>query len=301
MSWIFCAMLIMGQAVGTTPSDPVFSGPQKGEKLADFKILGVYDDQAGVKSNYWDQAGDKATLLIFVHELTRPSVAVMRTLSDFAGKHADKMYTSVVFLGEDATALEEQLNRARHAMPRGIPVNMSADGAEGPGAYGLNRNVTLTILVSKDRKVTANFALVQPSVQADVPKVLKEVVAIVGGEVPSIQELGGGRAMQRPMARGGAEGELDLRSLLRPVIQKNATVEQVDAAAKKAEDYFAKHPRAALEAGTIARRIIDADKLENYGTERAQEYLRKWAKAYKAEPRPKRESKRDADKQNDGS
>ena len=115
--------------------------------------------------------------------------------------------------------------------------------------------------------MTANFALVQPSVQADVPKVLKEVVAIVGGQVPSLRELSGGRAMQRT-ARGGAESELDLRSLLRPVIQKNATVEQVDAAAKKAEEYFAKHPRAALEAGTIARRIIDADKLENYGTER---------------------------------
>jgi hypothetical protein len=300
MNWVFCAVLVMGQAVGT-PSDPVFSGPQKGEKLADFKIVGVYDDQAGVKSNYWDQAGDKATLLIFVHELTRPSVAVMRTLSDFAGKHGDKMHTSVVFLGEDATALEEQLNRARHAMPRGIPVNMSADGAEGPGAYGLNRNVTLTILVSKDRKVTANFALVQPSVQADVPKVLQEVVAIVGGEVPSLRDLGGGRATQR-MARGGAEGESDLRSLLRPVIQKNATVEQVDAAAKKAEDYFATHPRAALEAGTIARRIIDADKLENYGTERAQEYLRKWAKAYKAKSRPNREGKKSSpDKQKDGS
>jgi hypothetical protein len=165
----------------------------------------------------------------------------------------------------------------------------------------LNRNVTLTILVSKDRKVTANFALVQPSVQADVPKVLQEVVAIVGGEVPSLRDLGGGRATQR-MARGGAEGESDLRSLLRPVIQKNATVEQVDAAAKKAEDYFATHPRAALEAGTIARRIIDADKLENYGTERAQEYLRKWAKAYKAKSPPNREGKKSSpDKQKDGS
>ncbi len=148
--------------------------------------------------------------------------------------------------------------------------------------------------------MTANFALVQPSVQADVPKVLKEVVAIVGGQVPSLRELSGGRAMQRT-ARGGAESELDLRSLLRPVIQKNATVEQVDAAAKKAEEYFAKHPRAALEAGTIARRIIDADKLENYGTERAQEYLRKWAKTFKAESRPKRERKESSvDKKKDG-
>ena len=53
-----------------------------------------------------------------------------------------------------------------------------------PGAYGLNRNVTLTILVGKDNRVTANFALVQPSLQADVPKVLGEVVKLIGGKVP---------------------------------------------------------------------------------------------------------------------
>jgi hypothetical protein len=285
MSWVICALVLLGQQ-----ADPVFSGPQRGEKLADFKVVGVYDDQAGVTSSYWDQAGDKDTLLIFVHDITRPSIAVMRTLSDFAGKHSQKIYTSVIFLGEDATALEEQLNRARHAMPRGIPIGMSADGAEGPGSYGLNRKVTLTILVSQGKKVTANFALVQPSVQADVPKVLKEVVAIVGGKVPSLDELGVGRGMPG-MARGQASSQVDLRTLLRPVIQKDATVEQVDAAAKKAEEHFAKHPAAAREAGAIARRIIDAGKLENYGTARSQEYLRKWAKVYKADSSPRRDGK----------
>jgi hypothetical protein len=284
MNWVACVLVLLGQ-----PADAVFSGPQEGERLADFAVVGVFDDEAGVRSNYLEQVGDKATLLIFVHELTRPSVAVMRMLADFAGKHPEKMYTSVVFLGEDATSLEERLNRARHAMPRGIPIGISPDGAEGPGVYGLNRRVTLTILVSKDRKVTGNFALVQPSVQADVPKVLKEIVAIVGGEVPSLQELTGGRGMQR-MAGGDAEGELDLRSLLRPVIQKDATAEQVDEAAKKAEAYFARNPRAAREAGAIARRIIDAGKLNDYGTERAREYLRKWARTYRAEGAPDRRS-----------
>jgi uncharacterized protein (TIGR00369 family) len=40
----------------------------------------------------------------------------------------------------------------------------------------LNRNVTLTVIVAKDQVVTANFPLVQPSVQADAPKI--SVVAL---------------------------------------------------------------------------------------------------------------------------
>ncbi len=215
---VLCVCVVFAQAEGAE-RETVYSGPQKGEKLADFELVGVYDAEAGVASRYWDQAGDKATLLIFVHEITRPSIAVMRLLSDFAGKHADKLHTDVVFLGEDATALEEQLKRARHAMPKGTPLYISVDGVEGPGAYGLNRKVALTILVSQDRKVTANFALVQPSVQVDVPKVLNEIVAIVGGSAPSLRELGGGRFME-PAARGD-DVQVDLRSLLRPVIQKS--------------------------------------------------------------------------------
>jgi len=268
--------------------DPVFSGPQKGEKLADFKIQGVFDDEAGKKLNYLAQAGKKPTLLIFVHELTRPSIAVTRTLMEFASKHKEKMYSSIVFLGDDATALEERLKRARHAMPKGTPVHIAAGGQEGPGAYGLNRNVTLTILVSKEQKVTANFALVQPSVQADVPKVVKEIVAITGGPLPSLRELGARGAMAAPAQRGG--GTVDMRGLLGPVIRKNATPEQVEEAAKKVEAVFAKNPAAAREAGAIARRIMDAGKLKDYGTPAAQKYLEKWAKQYQAPARKKRKN-----------
>jgi hypothetical protein len=36
--------------------------------------------------------------------------------------------------------------------------------------------------------------------------------------------------------------------------------------------------------GRIARTIVEGGKLENYGTSRAQEYLRKWAKEYGGAP-----------------
>jgi len=68
--------------------------------------------------------------------------------------------------------------------------------------------------------------------------------------------------------------------LLGPLINKEATVAQVNAAAKTIEAEFAKKPNVATHIGGIAQRIIDSGKLENYGTERAQFYLFKWAGLY---------------------
>jgi len=52
------------------------------------------------------------------------------------------------------------------------PTGISPDGEEGPGSYGLNRKMTLTILVANKGKVTANFALVQ--------RTLREVAVLLG-------------------------------------------------------------------------------------------------------------------------
>ena len=40
----------------------------------------------------------------------------------------------------------------------------------------------LTVLVAKENKVTANFALVQPSLAVDAPRIGKALVDLVGGE-----------------------------------------------------------------------------------------------------------------------
>ena len=56
-------------------------------------------------------------------------------------------------------------------------MGVSVDGAEGPGAWGLNREVAMTVVVGKDGKATANFALVQPSVQSDGPKIFAAMLS----------------------------------------------------------------------------------------------------------------------------
>ena len=65
-------------------ADAVFSGPQPGEKLPGFKMRGVFDDAAGKETDPVADAGKKPIVIIFVHELTRPSLAVFRTVMNYA-------------------------------------------------------------------------------------------------------------------------------------------------------------------------------------------------------------------------
>src|SRR5262249_32679956 len=154
-------------------ADEVFSGPQKGEKLPPLKVRGVYDKAAGKEMDFVKEAKGGPIVLIFVHDLNRPSIAMTRVLGEYTVSRAkDGRATGGVWLSDDATEAEATLKRIRHAMPKGAPTGIALGGKEGPGSYGLNRNVTLTILVGKDNKVSANFALVQPSLQSDLPKVL---------------------------------------------------------------------------------------------------------------------------------
>lgn len=269
---------ILVAATAYAEDKKIFSGPQVGEKLPPLKVKGVFGEQSGKEFDFVKLAAGKPTVLIFLHKRERPAVGVIRAVMRFCGKKTPgDVFAGVVMLTDDATTTETWLKissvkKALAADEKNVHVGISPDGQEGPGAYGLNRNVTLTILVANKGKVTANFPLVQPSVQVDVPKVLKKLIALTGGKLP--------------------EPELGIRALLGPVINKRAKPDAVDKAAKRVEAYVKTRPAVRQRIGAIARRIIDAGKLKNYGTTRAQEYLTKWAKEFKA-PKRKPNKKRD--------
>jgi hypothetical protein len=273
------------------PKEELFSGPQVGEKLPSFKVRGVLGNE-GKELDFVKQADGKPLVLVFVHDVNRPSIGMTRVLTSYTTSRAkDGLETGVVFLSDDATAAEERIKRI--PLSDATPTGVSMEGKEGPGSYGLNRKVTLTILVGKEGKVTANFALVQPSLQADLPKVLKEVVAVAGGKVPKLEDIAGAPEMMRRDPKAGPNLD-ELRGLIRPVIKLDAKPEEVDEAAAAVEKYVVKNEAARKEVGRIANTIINAGKLKDYGTPRAQEYLTKWAKEYGVVPKePEKEGPKD--------
>lgn len=276
-------LIVLALAGPAVAQEKVFSGPQPGEKLSSFKVRGALDPDAGKDLDFVAAAKGKPIVLVFVHDLNRLSVGMVRVLTGYTKTRAkDGLTTGVVWLSDDVSEAENTIKRIKHALTEGVPIGVSPDGREGPGSYGLNRKVQLTILVGNKDKVTANFALVQPSLQVDLPKILDAVVKEVGGKAPKLEDIPGAMPAKKAVARKGTAKEPDpnLRSLLGPVIRKDATPEDVEKAAKAVEEYVAKNPAAKADVGAIANRIIDAGKLTDYGTPKAQEYLKKWAKEY---------------------
>ncbi len=269
---VLCCWLLISHCGLGIAQDSVFSGPQVGEKLAPFSVRIALSSNAGQEVDFVKQADQKPIVLIFVHVLNRPALLMTRILSGYtASREKEGLHTGVVWLADDITEAENTLKRSGHGLAKNAPLGISVDGAEGPGSYGLNRNVELTILVGKNGKVTANFALVQPSIQADLPKILDAVVKVAGGRAPKIEELEGVPARM-------TASKVDTRSFLQPFIRKDASQDSVEKAAKAIEEQIAKDAEFRKEIGRIANTIIDAGKLKNYGTAKAQDYLQKWAK-----------------------
>jgi hypothetical protein len=271
---------------------PIFSGPQPGEPLPAFEFRELLVDSQAGQLDLVTQSGSGPLLLIFVHEVNRPSIALTRILSSYARSRAtDGLKTGIVFLDADPADAESKIKRMQHALTANVPTGVSLEGAEGPGSLGLNRQVALTILIAEQQKVTANFALVQPSLQVDLPRILDSLVAIIGGQVPTLAELERDHGLPaRPATAPDSPTPPNLRPLLAPVIQKTATPEAVIQAAQTVEKAAEADAATRTELGRIARTIVQAGVLEKYGTAKAQEYLKKWASQYGGldqDPRPR--------------
>lgn len=185
--FLFCTLFLSHHFVAA--DDPVFSGPQPGEKFSPFKVLQFSGPRAGEELELL--AGDKTTptVLVFVHEATRPGLQLMRPIDLYGAKLAmEGCATHFVWLTADRSKAEDYLRNARNSLNLKSPISISLDGVEGPGNYGLNRKVALTIVVAKDNKVVANFAIVQPN-ETDAPKVLAQMAKLMGKEAPTLEEL----------------------------------------------------------------------------------------------------------------
>lgn len=168
---------------------PVFSGPQAGEALPALPLQGVYDEMAGVEFDPVTDAKGKPIMLVIVHKITRPGLGVVRGLTRYAKTVEDAPSVSAIgWLDDDKSKAEQFLLRVKQSLNFNVPVGISVDGGEGPGSYGLNRNVELTILIAKDGKVVSNFALVQPSFQDGI-KVATAFAKTIGKEPPTAEEL----------------------------------------------------------------------------------------------------------------
>lgn len=295
-------LLVISQNVWAQ-SEELLSGPQPGESIPALVVNEFKSDGSGMEKDLTELAGERPFVVIFFHERTRPAFGLMNAVMRFAESRRD-LSSSLVFLTADSTETETWLKQVRGLIAQKIVVAVSPDGLEGPGAWGLNRNVALTIVVGEKGKVTQTFALRQPAVDSDGPKILQAIADVTGGgEVPKISELTGGSGrpgrMERSVDRNAASPEVaaKLRELLRPVIQKDAVEADVKAAAEAVEKEAASNAAFRRELAAACGRIIDSGRLENYGTPVAQEFIRTWAKTHDEKPMPSQDDQKNGSKE----
>lgn len=270
-------IILAGTGLEGRGQEIVFSGPQVGERLPPFKVQGFFGNDAGKTLDFVTGAAGKPIVLVFIHDCNRKSLLMTRTLTLYTAERAkDGLATGVVWLTDDVSEGEVLLKRWAHALAKDAPLGIYLDGKEGPGSYGLNRNVTLTILVGKEGKVTANFALVQPSTQVDLPKILQEVANVAGGPTAKAEHL----IVAEMVGYQVAGVQIPLRQVLRD----NADLEDVAKAAAALEAFVRHNEHARKEVGRITRSIVESGTLASFGTSRGREYLSKWAHEYGGAP-----------------
>lgn len=340
-------------------SKPMFSGPQVGERLPALKVrlLGEKEPKELVASHK-----GKPVQVIFMHKVARIAFQLIKPVTEFAAKHEkDKQFRTVlVFLTDDPPAMDKQMRAIAGYLPKSVLVGVSPDGSNGPGNYGLNRNAMMTLLLGKGDKVTANFAMGQPSFAVDGPRMAKATAELLKVPVPNYSEMANAnmnrRQVDRKLARmvnpllGGkwtdeeatakiaeiekyvgdnrrlktdlgtmiariaptgrakmisnakvkakfeewkklaprqmrgrgmrVQNDPMIRVLFQPFLARGAEAQEVTDAAAKIVDYAKKNPATKAQIAGICQRIVDAGRLEGYGTAKAQEFIKKWAKEF---------------------
>ncbi|MSU62390.1 MAG: hypothetical protein EXS31_08340 [Pedosphaera sp.] len=199
------AVLLFACHLALFAADAVFSGPQPGEKTSPFKVVELTGQNTGKERDPVEENAGKPTALVFVHGIERSLMPLLRVVEEYGTLRKETLKTEVIFLSPDRLAGEQRVKAAAGSLKLQSKVGLSVDGAEGPGNYGLNKECLMTIVVAKDNKVTANFALVQPGI-ADAPKVLEALAKVCGDtNPPTVAQLS-----ERQMARGGGGGRMNM-------------------------------------------------------------------------------------------
>ncbi len=138
----------------------IYSGPQPGETAPSLTAVNMRGESAGREFDPVELAGDKLHLMFFVSN--------SRTFGRFLGPLRQQLQSieenskqpwamSVIVCTDDANEAQKGFAVLDQRYPEKLVVGLSKDGAAGPPAYGLDRNLTATVIVVKNGKVAHNF------------------------------------------------------------------------------------------------------------------------------------------------
>ena len=291
------AVLFLVHLGAARSEENVYSGPQPGEKTTPFKSVELRGQSAGKDRDIIAEHNGAPTTLVFVHGVERSMAPLMTVLDEYARERKDVLKTEFVFLSGDRLGSQQRLPLVGQSLRLQSAMSLSADGAEGPGNYGLNKECLMTVIVASANKVAANFALVQPGM-ADAPKIISAIAKMIGDTNPPSAEVlherrGRGSARMEPgqpqdrqrgitnrpgdKLPGAAPTDEKLVGLLRRFIQRTNDEAAVDKVLAEVEDYVGGNESLTRQAIDGWTRVLHL----KYGTEYAQKAGQMWLEKLK--------------------
>ena len=221
---------------------PIFSGPQPGEKVPSFAATNLRGDNAGEELDPVAMAKGKLHLMFFVSK--------SRTFGRFLGQLRQQLQAieenskqswamSVIVCTDDANEAEKSFAVLDKRYPENLLVGLSKDGSAGPPAYGLDRNLTATVIVAKNGIVTNNLPYVGNAFYTQ-PHILGAIAGAMGVDHDTLRKFIGATsgdaasaAGNRRATRGSGENSKatpvsGYRKLLAPLVQ-NGTITREEA------------------------------------------------------------------------
>lgn len=166
----------------------VYSGPQSGERLPPFVARGM---RGAIKDQAYDPvavADGGPLVLIFQGDSVVGLKGLLLSgpvLRRIAEASPNGLLISTTFLADDPSPRSIFEYDFVDEISDVVQMSVSTDGRDGPGVYGLNRNVAMTILVARDGVVLHNFAFTQPMLYPD-PHVMGAIAEAIGVDRPML-------------------------------------------------------------------------------------------------------------------
>jgi hypothetical protein len=161
-------------------ADALKSGPQTGQKVPGvFEPLNINNgENSGKKNCLYCQFGQAPVVMVFARDVNPTVTKLIKKLDACTAENKASDMGSCVIFCSDAKGLEKKLQTLvkEEKVKQCI---LAIDNPAGPEDYNIAKDADVTVLVYKERKVSANFAFKKGEMKdKDIDAVVAEAAKI---------------------------------------------------------------------------------------------------------------------------
>lgn len=176
-------LAILTFLTSTVAADPCKSGPQPNQRPGPYSSLVSVGKERGMQHCYICESANKPVIIVFARSMGDPLGKLVKKFDGAVKEHKSAELRSwVTFLADDQTKLDPQVVKwaQQHAISN-VPCAVFEDTV-GPPTYLLAKEADVTVLLSVNQKVVANFAFrageLDDAAIAEIVKTIPKIINV---------------------------------------------------------------------------------------------------------------------------